>query len=61
MDATRVGLAIDDDRLSMSAGCDIMSGEFSIDASTLVLSEMSMTEMGCDETLRAQDGHTAAG
>lgn len=52
---TRITLAFDDDALRASAGCNTMGGPWALDGSTLVLSEMSVTEMGCDPERHAQD------
>lgn len=52
---TRITLAFEDDGLRASAGCNTMGGPWALEGSTLVLSEMSVTEMGCDRPRYAQD------
>lgn len=41
--------------LSATAGCNTMSGPYRIDRSTLVVAQLSTTEMGCAQDLMAQD------
>lgn len=52
---TRIALAFGDDALRASAGCNTMAGPWELDGTTLVLSEMSVTQMGCDPERHAQD------
>jgi heat shock protein HslJ len=52
---TRVRLSFADGQLNGNAGCNIMGGVYSIDGDRLVTTQMSMTEMGCDEARSRQD------
>jgi heat shock protein HslJ len=50
-----------DGNLSANAGCNSMSGTFSVDNGRLAVGELAMTEMGCSPPARqAQDGWLAA-
>lgn len=44
-----------DGRLGAQAGCNHLGGDGRIDAGRLVLGDLSMTEMGCDEPRHSQD------
>ncbi|HEY5629216.1 MAG TPA: META domain-containing protein, partial [Candidatus Limnocylindrales bacterium] len=52
---TRVTLAFRDATLSASAGCNTMGGEYHILGDALSVGDLSMTEMGCQPDLMAQD------
>jgi heat shock protein HslJ len=52
---SRVRLAFDAGKVGASAGCNSMSGAYSIAGGHLKVAEMSTTEMGCDAALMAQD------
>jgi heat shock protein HslJ len=52
---TQVRLAFADGNLSASAGCNIMGGAYSVDGDRLTTTQLSMTEMGCDEQRSRQD------
>jgi heat shock protein HslJ len=52
---TTVTLTFRDATLSAIAGCNSMSGEYHIVGGTLAVGVMSMTEMGCQQDLMAQD------
>jgi len=53
---TRIELRFfEDGRLSAQAGCNHIGGDGRIDGDRLVLGELSMTEMGCDEPRHSQD------
>jgi heat shock protein HslJ len=41
--------------LSAQAGCNTMSGDFELDGSKLVASDLASTMMGCSDELQAQD------
>jgi heat shock protein HslJ len=58
--ATQVRLTFADGNLSAQAGCNIMSGAYSIEGDRLRTTQLSMTEMGCDEPRHAQDEWLAA-
>ncbi|MGX7825771.1 META domain-containing protein [Actinokineospora sp. 24-640] len=45
----------DDGRLLAGAGCNTMSGRVETGGGKVVVSELSVTEMGCDGALHAQD------
>ncbi|MDO8484812.1 MAG: META domain-containing protein [Candidatus Limnocylindrales bacterium] len=52
---TRIRLAFSDGSLNANGGCNIMGGAYSIDGDRLTTTQMSMTEMGCDEPRMQQD------
>lgn len=52
---TEVRVGFDDGRLTVTAGCNTMSGTYTLDGTTLSVEPMSMTEMGCDPDRMAQD------
>jgi heat shock protein HslJ len=52
---TRVRLAFADGNLNANAGCNIMGGTYAIDGDRLITTQLSMTEMGCDEARARQD------
>lgn len=52
---TRIRLAFEDGSLNANGGCNTMGGAFSIEGDRLRTSQMSMTEMGCDEPRMQQD------
>jgi heat shock protein HslJ len=56
---TKVTLAFRDATLSANAGCNSMSGDYHIVGGTLAVGVMSMTEMGCQADLMAQDAWLA--
>ena len=57
---TRIRLTFDAGRLSANAGCNTISGNYTIDGNRLVFSGVGMTEMGCQPALMAQDSWLAA-
>lgn len=57
VDGTRIELDFHaDGRLSARVGCNHLGGTGRIDGQALVLTDLNMTEMGCDPALMAQDG-----
>jgi heat shock protein HslJ len=52
---TQVRLSFIDGNLNAQAGCNIMGGTYSIDGDRLTTTQLSMTEMGCDEQRARQD------
>ena len=52
---TRITLVFGDDALQASVGCNSMSGPWTLEGTTLVLSEMAVTQIGCDPERHAQD------
>jgi heat shock protein HslJ len=52
---TQVTLTFTNGNLNARAGCNIMGGTYAIDGDRLVTTQMSMTEMGCDEARARQD------
>ena len=46
-------------RVSVSAGCNGQSGDYSVDDGTLVVGAMMSTLMGCPDALNAQDQRLA--
>ena len=57
---TQVRLAFADGNLNAQAGCNIMGGSYAIEGDRLRTTQLSMTEMGCDEPRQAQDEWLAA-
>lgn len=57
---TTIQLRFDGDNIGASAGCNSMGGTFRIDGDTLLVTEMGMTEMGCDPARHDQDNFVAA-
>ena len=55
VEGTRIMLHFSNDNVSASAGCNFIGGTFHLDANTLVVSELAMTEKGCNPDLHAQD------
>lgn len=55
VDGTEIHLRVEDGRLSAGAGCNSLSGEYTLDGDTLAIDGLAMTEMGCDEPRHAQD------
>lgn len=56
---TRIRLAFSGDQLTLTAGCNTMSGRYSLDGTRLVVSAMSITDMGCAKPLMDQDSWLA--
>lgn len=52
---TRIRLAFKDSRLSASGGCNSMGGAYTITGDRLSVTQLSMTEMSCDEPRMQQD------
>lgn len=52
---TRIRLAFADGQLSAIGGCNTMSGPYAIAGDRLRTTQLSMTEMGCDEPRMQQD------
>lgn len=52
---TTVRLSFENAELRLNAGCNHLSGRFQLVGDTLVIRELSMTEMGCHEELQDQD------
>lgn len=50
-----IRLEFDRDKLSAYAGCNRMSGGYSLDADTLVVEQLAATMMGCADDLMNQD------
>lgn len=48
-------LTFDDGKLGITAGCNHLFGDYSLDADTLTAGAIGGTEMGCPEPLMAQD------
>lgn len=60
VEGTTIRLSFDGDNIGASAGCNGMGGMFRLDGDTLVVTEMGMTEMGCDPARHDQDNFVAA-
>lgn len=57
---TQVRFTFDrDDKVGVSTGCNSMGGTYDLDGDRLVLSAMSMTEMGCPEPQMSQEAWLA--
>jgi heat shock protein HslJ len=52
---TKIRLGFSDGRLSASAGCNHMSGDYDISDGALMVGQMATTEMGCPADLSDQD------
>lgn len=52
---TRIQLSFADGQLSANAGCNGISGNLAIDGDKLILGDVAMTEMGCDQARMSQD------
>lgn len=52
---TEVRLHFDHDRLTLTAGCNTMSGSYTLDGTRLTVAALEMTEMGCDRARMDQD------
>jgi heat shock protein HslJ len=50
-----VQLIFEGEKLSVSAGCNSMSGDYHIDGGRLLVDDLSSTNRGCDAALLAQD------
>lgn len=60
VDGTRIALRFDEGRVSASAGCNSMGGEYEIgNDGTLLVSQLAMTEIGCDVARHDQDQFVA--
>lgn len=55
VEGSRVTLAFEQGRVRASAGCNTMSGPYTLDGDTLVAEQLAMTEMGCSPELMDQD------
>ena len=55
VEGTRIALSFDVGRIGVQAGCNILGGTYRLEGDTLVTDQLSMTEMGCDPLLHAQD------
>lgn len=56
---TRIRLAFADSNLSANGGCNTMGAAYSIEGDRLTTTQMSTTEMGCDEPRMQQDAWLA--
>ncbi|MBO9520202.1 MAG: META domain-containing protein [Nocardioidaceae bacterium] len=52
---TEIRLRFEDSRLTLTAGCNTMSGTYDLDGSRLTVAALGMTEMGCDRARMDQD------
>src|SRR5690606_16252954 len=52
---TQISLRFADGQVQANAGCNHLSAPYAWDGTTLVVTGMAGTEMGCDPTLHAQD------
>lgn len=56
---TQIRLSFDDGRLGISAGCNSMGGNYTLDGTRLTVEPLAMTDMGCDRPLMEQDAWVA--
>lgn len=56
---SEIRLRFENGRLGISAGCNTMSGRYTLDGTRLSVTDLSMTEMGCDAPLMDQDSWVA--
>jgi heat shock protein HslJ len=56
---TQIRIRFDNDRLTMTAGCNTISGSYVLDRGRLTASALASTEMGCAAPLMAQDAWLA--
>lgn len=55
VDGTEIRLRFDDGQLSITAGCNSMSGRYELADGTLTVESLATTEMGCDPARMDQD------
>lgn len=55
VEGTEIRLRFDDGRLSITAGCNSMSGRYQLADGTLTVESLATTEMGCDPARMDQD------
>jgi heat shock protein HslJ len=55
VDGTVIRINFDGDRIGVNAGCNSMGGSYEITDGTLVVGEMMMTQMACEQALMDQD------
>jgi heat shock protein HslJ len=55
VDGTRISLSFDGANIGANAGCNQMSGAYSLDGDVIVVDTMVTTEMACDPALMDQD------
>jgi heat shock protein HslJ len=55
VEGTQIRLSFEDGRVTATAGCNTMGGEYSVDGATLRVSDLATTEMGCDPERHEQD------
>jgi len=60
VDGTRITLRFSGDQIGASAGCNSMGGTFAVEGSTLRVTDLFMTEMGCDPDRSDQDDFVAS-
>jgi heat shock protein HslJ len=60
VDGTRITLRFNGDQIGASAGCNSMGGTFGLEDSTLTVSDLFMTEIGCDPSRHDQDDFVAS-
>ena len=54
VDGTRIRLRFEAGRLNADAGCNQLSGEYTVDGTALVVGQLAMTEMACMPSARAE-------
>lgn len=57
---TTIRISFRDGHISVNAGCNSMSGAYSVDGDALYVGQFGMTDMGCAVELMAQDAWVAA-
>jgi len=56
---TEVRIRFADAKVTITAGCNTMSGGYTLEESRLTVEPLAMTEMGCDQSRMAQDSWLA--
>lgn len=56
---TEIRLRFADGNLTLTAGCNTMSGGYTLDGSRMTVKPLAMTEMGCDQDRMEQDSWLA--
>lgn len=59
VEGTELTLRLEDGRIGASAGCNSMSGPYELEDGVLRVSDLAMTEMGCDDARHDQDAWVA--
>jgi heat shock protein HslJ len=55
VEGTQIRLSFDGDAIGASLGCNLLGGRYRVEGTTLVVEELSTTDMGCDPERHDQD------